>query len=113
VAATAAAVPGAAGPGAGPGAGAAALPALAPPWRPARGGPLFARIHIPDRSGLPSALRGVGASITILPCASRGTPGVGNFGHCALTVINQSSTNTTVAGNLMGKTRKRRLESEK
>src|ERR1700704_5814105 len=41
----------------------AAPPAApAPPARPRPGGPLLARIHIPERSGLPSAVRGVGAS---------------------------------------------------
>src|SRR4030095_1616469 len=48
------------------------------PWRPPRppplGGPLLARIQVPEKSGLPSAVRGVGAVMITLPCASRGTP---------------------------------------
>src|SRR5436190_17624876 len=40
-------------------------------------------IQIPDRSGLPSAVLGVGASRIGAPLAVRGTPGVGYFGHCA------------------------------
>jgi hypothetical protein len=43
----------------------------------------LARIQTPDKSGLPSAVRGAGASISTLPWASRGTSGAGNFGHCA------------------------------
>ena len=41
--------------------------AAAPRPRPPRpGGPLLARFHMPDRSGLPSAVRGVGASNLIM-----------------------------------------------
>src|SRR5438132_14411445 len=39
--------------------------------------------HIPDRSGLPSAVRGAGAARFGLPSAVRGMPGVGCFNHCA------------------------------
>src|SRR5437667_2310347 len=52
------------------------------------------RIQIPDRSGLPSAVLGVGASRTGLPSAVRGTPGVGYFAHCA-----ESGTDKAVAIN--------------
>jgi hypothetical protein len=38
---------------------------------------------LPDKSGLPSGLRGVGASIATFPSASRGTPGAWYFGHWA------------------------------
>src|SRR5262249_17527816 len=45
--------------------------------------PRSARVQTPDRSGLPSAVRGTLASITTRPSASRGTPDCLNFGHCA------------------------------
>src|SRR5438132_9088974 len=41
------------------------------------------RIQTPDRSILPSAVLGAGASSIGAPVAVRGTPGVGYFGHCA------------------------------
>src|SRR5215469_386446 len=52
--------------------------------RPPPGGPLLACIHSPERSGFPSAVRGVGASPRTLPLASRGTFGSGTAGHCAI-----------------------------
>src|SRR5207247_2250608 len=52
------------------------------PPRPA-GGWRSARSQLPERSGLPSSVRGVGASTSTRPFASRGTPGAGYFGHCA------------------------------
>src|SRR5580704_2873754 len=39
--------------------------------------------HTPERSGLPSAVRGTGAARLGLPAAVRGMPGVGRFSHCA------------------------------
>src|SRR5437879_12649015 len=39
--------------------------------------------HMPERSGLPSAVRGAGAVRFGLPSAVRGMPGVGWFSHCA------------------------------
>ena len=39
--------------------------------------------HRPERSGLPSAVRGAGAVRFGLPSAVRGMPGVGCFSHCA------------------------------
>jgi hypothetical protein len=39
--------------------------------------------QLPARSGLPSAVRGAGASRLTAPSAVRGTPLVGYFGHCA------------------------------
>src|SRR6266849_4608181 len=39
--------------------------------------------HKPERSGLPSAVRGAGAVRFGLPLAVRGMPGVGRFSHCA------------------------------
>jgi hypothetical protein len=38
---------------------------------------------MPEKSGLPSGVRGVGASMLTLPCASRGTVGSGITGHWA------------------------------
>src|SRR5207247_10100115 len=40
--------------------------------------------QIPDKSGLPSAVRGAGAARLGLPSALRGVPGVGYFSHCAV-----------------------------
>src|SRR5688572_2155678 len=54
-----------------------------PPRPPPRGGPLLARIQTPEKSILPSAVRGGGASARTRPCASRGTDGSTTFGHCA------------------------------
>jgi hypothetical protein len=53
------------------------------PLRPRPPPPPPARIQIPEKSTLPSAVRGVGASRIGLPSAIRGTPGVGYDGHCA------------------------------
>src|ERR1051325_5664008 len=39
--------------------------------------------QIPERSGLPSAIRGAGAVRLGLPSASLGIPAVGYFSHCA------------------------------
>src|ERR1700704_736117 len=39
--------------------------------------------HRPERSGLPSTVRGAGAVRFGLPFAARGIPGVGYFSHCA------------------------------
>src|SRR5678816_1397487 len=55
----------------------------APSPRPRPPPPPPARIQIPEKSTLPSAVRGVGASRFGLPSAIRGTPGVGYDGHCA------------------------------
>src|SRR6266853_3085914 len=42
----------------------------------------FLAAQTPDRSGLPSAVRGAVAERSTLPSAVRGMPGVGRFGHC-------------------------------
>jgi len=39
--------------------------------------------HMPERSGLPSAVRGAGPRRSTLPSAVRGAPGVGGFTHWA------------------------------
>src|SRR5881396_788412 len=43
--------------------------------------------QIPDKSGLPSAVRGAGAARLGLPSALRGVPGVGYFSHCAVSGV--------------------------
>src|SRR5215469_2894223 len=60
-------------------------PAGAPPCRPrpSRGGPLLACIQSPEKSGFPSAVRGIGASPRTLPLESRGTFASVTVGHCA------------------------------
>src|SRR5207249_5797014 len=40
--------------------------------------------HRPERSGLPSGVRGAGAVRFGLPSGVRGIPGVGCFSHCAV-----------------------------
>src|SRR4051812_23322407 len=40
-------------------------------------------VHSPDKSGLPSAVRGAGAARSGLPSAARGIPAVGCDNHCA------------------------------
>src|SRR5688572_6645378 len=64
-----------------PPAGAAAPPPPAPP--PRRPRPAF---QTPEKSTLPSAVRGGGPVSTGTPFGSRGTSGVGYDGHCAPTV---------------------------
>src|SRR2546425_423582 len=59
-----------------PGGAGIGVPVVPPPW-PRN------LIQIPDKSGLPSAVLGVGASRIGSPLAVRGTPGVGYLGHCA------------------------------
>ena len=46
---------------------------------------------MPEKSGLPSAVRGVGASMSALPLSSRGIPASGYFGHCALIDTEQAT----------------------
>src|SRR5207247_8382468 len=63
-----------------------ALPPLTSGGRPG-GGPFGSgssyRIQMPDKSGLPSAARGVGAVRSGFPSGPFGTPGIGYSGHCA------------------------------
>src|SRR4051812_9721141 len=53
---------------------------------------------MPDRSGLPSDMRGAGAAMSTAPDAVRGIPGVGYLNHCADTdaimVVTASTTAT-------------------
>ena len=44
-------------------------------------------VQIPEKSGLPSAIRGTGADMFTLPSAFRGAPGVDTFNHCAVNGI--------------------------
>ena len=59
--------------------GAGGPPRPRPPPPP----PAPPRIQMPEKSTLPSAVRGAGASRFGVPSALRGTPGVGYEGHCA------------------------------
>src|SRR6185369_5116889 len=63
---------------------------------PVVGGPATARkfSQIPERSGLPSAVRGAGAFRFGFPSAVFGTPGVGCSGHCAHSVTALANTIT-------------------
>src|SRR3981189_715091 len=49
----------------------------------------FAVSQMPEKSGLPSAVRGVGADKLGFPAAVLGTPAVGYFNHWAQTVADQ------------------------
>src|SRR5947209_5561126 len=40
-------------------------------------------VQIPEKSGLPSGMRGARAVMSTLPSGFRGTPAVGYFSHCA------------------------------
>ena len=55
----------------------------------------------PDRSGLPSAVRGVAAVRSGLPSGVRGVPGIGKFNHCADVAVerraNRTRNNRTLA----------------
>src|SRR5262245_2078751 len=66
----------------------------APAARPRPPPPPPARIQMPEKSTLPSAVRGVGASRFGLPSDARGTPGVGYEGHWA---PNEGDTATATA----------------
>src|SRR5215831_11248435 len=60
------------------------------PPRPAAGGGAFGSREIsqtPDRSGLPSDVRGAGALASSFPSAPNGTPPGVYFGHCAVSVV--------------------------
>src|SRR5580765_4286717 len=69
-----------------------------PPWprpRPcAGGGALGSRVisQTPDRSGWPSAARGVAAFASSLASGPIGTPVAVYFGHCAITVVDATNT---------------------
>src|SRR6185503_16825263 len=65
------------------GAAGAAAPAPRPRPPPPPPPPNPGSCQMPDKSGLPSGVRGVGASRFGLPSGVRGTPGVGYDGHCA------------------------------
>src|SRR5215813_8279393 len=70
------------------------------PPRPAAGGGAFGSRVIsqtPDKSGLPSAVRGTGAFASSFPSALRGTPAGVCFGHCANGVADPASTRLATA----------------
>src|SRR5215208_3722308 len=46
--------------------------------------------HTPEKSGLPSALRGAAAARFGLPSAVRGTAGFGYVNHCAETIVEKT-----------------------
>src|ERR1700674_4302034 len=52
-------------------------------------------IQTPERSGLPSRARGVGAARLGLPSRVRGVPGVGKFNHCACAPMERNANKTT------------------
>src|SRR6185503_18577168 len=69
--------------GSGGGVGVAAWPPPAPRPRPPPPPPPKRISQMPEKSTLPSGVRGVGPSRTGFPSAVRGIPGVGYDGHCA------------------------------
>lgn len=74
--------PGDGGPAAGGGPGGGAPPANGPGGGGGAPGTV-PRSQTPDRSGLPSAVRGAGPLRSTCPFAVRGAPAVGYCGHCA------------------------------
>src|SRR6267142_6926175 len=64
---------------------------------------------MPERSGLPSGVRGVGAVRFTLPSRVFGTPGFGFRGHCAESDDEKAATmaadNTTVSNHFMSASR--------
>src|SRR2546428_4919865 len=59
-----------------------------------------APLQTPVRSGLPSAVRGVGAAMLALPSGRRGVPAVGYLSHCASAVVDRSDAKTARAAAL-------------
>jgi hypothetical protein len=57
----------------------------------------FRNAQMPERSGLPSPVRGVGASKFGCPLGVRGTPEVGRGGHCAGSPTGRARRTTTTA----------------
>src|ERR1022692_680312 len=55
--------------------------------------------QIPERSGLPSAVLGVGPFMSCFPSAVRGTPGVLKSGHCAKTPAGTDARTATMIDN--------------
>src|SRR5688572_33029748 len=72
-------------------------PRAAPPRPPP---PPKLRFQIPEKSTLPSAVRGPGPSRTGLPAAARGTPGVGYDGHCAPMLDDMTMTAATTTATM-------------
>src|SRR5690349_13341254 len=71
-----------------------------PPLPPrAAGGALGSRVisHTPERSGLPSAVRGAAAFASSFPSAPIGTPVAVYLGHCAATVVDAATTSPATA----------------
>src|SRR5262245_19251769 len=52
--------------------------------------------HMPEKSGLPSRVRGVGAVRLTFPSRVRGTPAVGYFSHCATEDVDGQKTLMTI-----------------
>src|SRR5688572_8495242 len=72
-------------------------PRAAPPRPPP---PPKLRFQIPEKSTLPSAVRGAGPSRAGLPSAARGTPGVGYDGHCAPMLDDMTMTAATTTATM-------------
>ena len=76
-------------------------PAPPPPRRPrAGGGRPGSRVisQTPDKSGLPSDVRGVAALMSTLPSGPSATPAGTNVGHCAATAVDAMTTNARTIG---------------
>jgi len=53
----------------------------------------YAACHTPERSGLPSAVRGIGAVRSGFPSGVRGVPGDGKFNYCAWVPTQKNANN--------------------
>src|SRR5436309_13764519 len=60
--------------------------------------------HRPERSGLPSGVRGAGADRFALPSGVRGMPGDGCLSHCAASGAPSASVATAIREALMAAT---------
>jgi hypothetical protein len=58
-------------------------------------------IQTPEKSGLPSAIRGEGADMFTLPSAFRGTPGVGYFTHWAAKLMDAQGVHRMTSATMM------------
>src|ERR1044071_3733301 len=67
--------------------------------------------HMPEKSGLPSAVRGAAAARFGLPSANRGTPAVGYFSHCADRAVDSIMQTVATSANTADDIRRRGILS--
>src|SRR5215510_2582171 len=82
----------------------------APPFGGGHGGASPVN-HIPEKSGLPSLVRGVGADRLGFPSGVRGTPAVGYFSHWADNGVEMPTTPATKKASKAAETNRRTMGS--